>query len=137
MQGKGMDRLPFDKPGKFRKGNIHTHSTCSDGTLPPGEVCRRYREAGYHFLAITDHFLEQFGYPIVDTRPFRTEGFTTLIGAELHAPIPGSAMSGMSAPSTCRSTSSRGAKANRDPGSPPEPSRPALSSSPFIRTTPS
>ena len=87
-----MDRLPFDKPGKFWKGNIHTHSTRSDGALPPGEVCRRYREAGYHFLSITDHFLEQYGYPIVDTRPFRADGFTTIIGAELHAPIPGSAL---------------------------------------------
>ena len=87
-----MDRLPFDKPGKFWKGNIHTHSTRSDGALPPEEVCRRYREAGYHFLSITDHFLEQYGYPVVDTRPFRTEGFTTLVGAELHAPIPGSAL---------------------------------------------
>ena len=58
-----MDRLPFDKPGTFRKGNIHTHSTASDGTLPPEEVCRRYHEAGYDFLAITYHFLEQFDYP--------------------------------------------------------------------------
>ena len=59
-----MDRLPFDKPGNFRKGNIHTHSTASDGTLPPEEVCRRYREAGYDFLAITYHFLEQFDYRV-------------------------------------------------------------------------
>ena len=85
-----MKRLPFDKPGSFRKGNIHTHSTASDGELTPDEVCRRYREAGYDFLAITDHFLEQFNYPIVDTRPFRTDEFTTIIAAELHAPIPDS-----------------------------------------------
>ena len=87
-----MKRLPFDKPGIFRKGNIHTHSTASDGELAPAEVCRRYREAGYAFLAITDHFLADFDYPIVDTRPFRTSDFTTLIGAELHAPIADSAM---------------------------------------------
>ncbi len=85
-----MRRLPFDKPGTFLKGNIHTHSTASDGELEPEEVCRRYREAGYSFLAITDHFLQEFDYPIVDTRPFRTAGFTTIIGAELHAPIAGS-----------------------------------------------
>ena len=53
-----MKRLPFGKPGTFRKGNIHTHSTASDGELEPEEVCRRYREGGYNFLAITDHFLE-------------------------------------------------------------------------------
>ena len=87
-----MKRLPFDKPGSFRKGNIHTHSTASDGELTPEEVCRRYREAGYDFLAITDHFLKPFNYPIVDTRPFRTDEFTTIIAAELHAPIPDSVM---------------------------------------------
>ena len=87
-----MKRLPFSKPGTFRKGNIHTHSTASDGELAPEEVCRRYRDGGYDFLAITDHFLDQFDYPIVDTCPFRTDNFTTIIGAELHAPIADSAM---------------------------------------------
>ena len=87
-----MKRLPFDKPGTFRKGNIHTHSTASDGELEPEEVCRQYRDGGYDFLAITDHFLKEFDYPIVDTRPFRTDSFTTIIGAELHAPIADSAM---------------------------------------------
>ena len=78
--------LPFDKPGRFYKGNLHAHSTVSDGTLPPEEVARLYREAGYDFLAITDHFLGEYGFPVTDTRPYRREGFTTLLGAELHAP---------------------------------------------------
>jgi hypothetical protein len=30
--------------------------------------------------------MAKFGFPIVDTTPFRTEDFTTLIGAEVHAP---------------------------------------------------
>ena len=38
------------------------------------------------FLAVTDHFMSRYGYPIVDTSPYRTDTFTTLIGAELHAP---------------------------------------------------
>jgi hypothetical protein len=37
------------------RGNLHTHTTLSDGTLTPEEVARRYREAGYDFLAFTDH----------------------------------------------------------------------------------
>ncbi|WP_284178073.1 PHP domain-containing protein [Rhabdaerophilum sp. SD176] len=82
--------MPFDpafgSPGSFFKGNIHTHSNRSDGALTPEEVCRRYREAGYDFLALTDHFLPKFGFPIVDTEPFRTAGFTTILGAEVHAP---------------------------------------------------
>lgn len=37
------------------KGNFHCHSTESDGRLPPDEVVKKYRDAGYDFLAITDH----------------------------------------------------------------------------------
>ncbi len=76
----------FSTPGRFFKGNIHTHSNRSDGALAPEEVCRRYRDAGYDFLALTDHFLPQYNFPIVDTAPFRTENFTTILGAEVHAP---------------------------------------------------
>lgn len=76
---------PFSKPGRFWKGNLHTHSTRSDGTLSPEQVCQVYRKAGYDFLALTDHFLKAYEYPVVDTTPFRTADFTTLIGAELHS----------------------------------------------------
>ncbi|WP_251078077.1 CehA/McbA family metallohydrolase [Frankia sp. AiPa1] len=72
--------------GRFWRGNLHTHSDGSDGALPPAEVARVYREAGYDFLAITDHFRARFGFPLTDTRSLRTPGFTTLLGAELHAP---------------------------------------------------
>jgi hypothetical protein len=76
----------FAAPGRFWKGNIHTHSNASDGVRSPEEVCATYREAGYDFLALTDHFLARYNFPVVDTRPFRTDGFTTILGAELHAP---------------------------------------------------
>ena len=75
----------FTAPGRFWRGNLHTHSTRSDGVLPPEEVCRRYRAEGYDFLALTDHFIGAYGYPIVDTVPMRTDGFTTILGAELHS----------------------------------------------------
>ncbi len=75
----------FEAPGRFYRGNLHTHSTLSDGVLSPEEVCRRYRAEGYDFLCLSDHFIGAFGYPISDTTGFRTEGFTTLLGAELHA----------------------------------------------------
>lgn len=78
--------LPFDRPGRFWRGNLHTHSDESDGALAPAEVARRYQEAGYDFLAITDHFRAEYGFPLTDTRPLRTTDFTTLLGAELHAP---------------------------------------------------
>lgn len=75
----------FTAPGRFWRGNLHTHSTNSDGVLPPDEVCRRYRAEGYDFLALTDHFVGLWNYPLTDTLPYRTEGFTTLLGAELHS----------------------------------------------------
>ncbi|NWF68848.1 MAG: CehA/McbA family metallohydrolase [Chloroflexi bacterium] len=80
-----MQHLPFDKAGRFWRGNLHTHSTFSDGTLTPQQVCQVYREAGYHFLAITDHFMQQYGFHITDTRAEQRSDFTMLLGAELHA----------------------------------------------------
>jgi len=79
-----MNRLPFNQPGRFWKGNLHTHCTASDGKFSPEAVCQRYREAGYDFIALTDHFLERYHFPLTDTRAFRTTDFTTILGAELH-----------------------------------------------------
>lgn len=75
----------FTTPGRFFRGNLHTHSNVSDGALTPEEVCRRYQAEGYDFIALTDHFIGQYGYPIVDTTPFRNNAFTTILGAELHS----------------------------------------------------
>ena len=75
----------FTAPGRFWRGNLHTHSTNSDGVLAPEEVCRRYAAEGYDFLALTDHFVGLFNYPITDTKPYRRNDFTTILGAELHS----------------------------------------------------
>ncbi|MEY4863440.1 MAG: hypothetical protein RLZ51_1535, partial [Pseudomonadota bacterium] len=75
-----MNANPFDQAGQFFKGNLHTHSNTSDGALPAEEVCRRYRERGYDFLCLSDHFLPVYGHPVSDTRGFRTDTFTTLLG---------------------------------------------------------
>lgn len=84
-----VKNLPFANPGRFYRGNLHAHSDNSDGTLPPRELAGLYREAGYDFLAITDHFRRRYGFPVTDTRPYRREGFETLLGAGLHAPETG------------------------------------------------
>lgn len=81
-----MSLAAFESPGRFFRGNLHTHSTLSDGKLAPEAVCAHYREAGYDFLALTDHFTKGYGFPLADTKPFRTNRFTTILGAELHAP---------------------------------------------------
>lgn len=75
----------FGNAPRFYRGNLHTHSSLSDGALPPEAVCRRYAEAGYDFLCLSDHFIGAYDYPIADTRPFRTNAFTTVLGAEVHS----------------------------------------------------
>lgn len=75
----------FALPGQFYRGNLHTHSDRSDGVISPQEVCRRYKAEGYDFIALTDHFVGPFDYPITDTTPFRDDSFTTILGAELHS----------------------------------------------------
>jgi hypothetical protein len=81
-----MPELPFQKPGRFYRGNLHTHSTNSDGMLAPAQVAALYRAEGYDFIAITDHHSPAWDYQVTDTRALRSEGFTTIIGAELHTP---------------------------------------------------
>ncbi|MGF1446850.1 MAG: CehA/McbA family metallohydrolase [Pikeienuella sp.] len=80
-----MQQIAFARPGSFFRGNLHTHSNASDGALPAQEVCQRYREAGYDFICLSDHFVGCYGYPITDTREHRTNRFTTLLGAEIHS----------------------------------------------------
>ena len=40
---------------RWWKGNLHTHTDLSDGDSPPDLVARWYDDAGYDFLAISDH----------------------------------------------------------------------------------
>lgn len=77
---------PFSLPGRFWRGNIHTHSNQSDGMLPTEGVIEAYKNAGYDFLQLSEHYIDHFNWPINDTRAFRSNNFTTLIGVELHAP---------------------------------------------------
>lgn len=81
-----MQQLPFQKPGRFYRGNLHTHSTESDGRMTPQQVVDSYRTQGYDFVSLTDHFAANWDYQITDTTALRSDGFTTIIGAELHTP---------------------------------------------------
>ncbi len=74
----------YTAPGKFYRGNLHTHSDRSDGVLDPQEVCQRYHAEGYDFISLTDHFVGLYDYPITDTSNYRDNGFTTILGAEMH-----------------------------------------------------
>jgi hypothetical protein len=46
---------PYGSGGTWYKGQLHCHSTRSDGELAPSEVVARYSSLGYQFIAISDH----------------------------------------------------------------------------------
>src|SRR3712207_7797258 len=69
--------------GSFFRGNLHCHSNRSDGLVGPRDVATAYRDAGYDFICLSDHFEAEYGWQITDTRHLRDEGFTTIVGAEL------------------------------------------------------
>lgn len=81
------DLSPFSLPGRFWRGNLHTHSTLSDGALAPEKVVEAYKNAGYDFMMLSDHFIGNYNWPIADTRAMRSNRFTTILGSELHAPV--------------------------------------------------
>jgi hypothetical protein len=54
-------------PTRWFRGNTHTHTTNSDGNMPPADVVRWYRDHGYDFVVITDH---EF---ITDVAPLNAE----------------------------------------------------------------
>jgi hypothetical protein len=45
----------WQSKGNWYKGNLHTHTTNSDGDLSPEEMVMKYKSNNYNFLSITDH----------------------------------------------------------------------------------
>lgn len=50
-----MKKSYFPVDGVWLKGNIHSHSTVSDGLFTPKELAELYHTHGYAFLSMTDH----------------------------------------------------------------------------------
>ena len=63
---------------KYFKGNLHTHSRISDGTLTPEEMISQYRDRGYDFLCMTDHNV------IANHQKENSENFLLLTGTEIN-----------------------------------------------------
>jgi len=61
---------------KWFKGNTHTHTTNSDGKYTPEQAKRLYKDHGYDFLALTEHWNPSEGGEF--------EGMTLLSGCEYH-----------------------------------------------------
>ncbi len=66
----------FDASMPFFKGNLHCHSTVSDGRLDHGELIRRYKARGYHFICFSDHDI------FTDLTSLDAPDFITLPGLE-------------------------------------------------------
>ncbi len=66
--------------GRFYKGNLHLHSTRSDGHYTPEQLFERYKRNGYAFLGISDHRLYAW-YPEQET-----DGFLSVPAAEFDTP---------------------------------------------------
>ena len=82
--------VPLDRRAMpLLKGNLHTHTVLSDGTLSPEAVLAAYRERGYDFLAFTDHssLLGPGGERAYWARlPASTPDFVVLLGIEDQPP---------------------------------------------------
>ncbi len=78
-----MDLLDAARP--FYKGNLHCHSTLSDGALTPRKVKAFYRERGYDFLAVTDHRL-------LGEETHMEDGLLVLSGLEMDFTLAGEAL---------------------------------------------
>jgi len=65
-------------PKVVLKGNLHVHTTLSDGNMSPKSVIDCYRTLGYDFLAFTDHTLEPKPYEYPEA-----EGIIILNGCEV------------------------------------------------------
>ncbi len=70
------DRVYVDRNKKRYKGNLHLHTTASDGSRPAAEVVEAFKEKGYDFIAITDHDV------FIRTEEFNTADFITIPGME-------------------------------------------------------
>ncbi len=64
------------------KGNLHTHTTESDGSFEPAKVIDLYHEHGYDMLAITDHNKFVWPWEAYGRSP-ETLGMTAVRGNEL------------------------------------------------------
>jgi len=71
----------FKAPGRWYRGNCHTHTLLSDGKASAAETAAAYRQAGYDFLVLTDHRKTHESPESLGAR-----GFLVIGGCEIHMP---------------------------------------------------
>lgn len=72
---------------KWHRGQLHCHSTVSDGDIPPSEVWAQYKSDGYSFVSITDHSTNTKA-KMGDTTGGNSDGFLAIPGLEITAAGP-------------------------------------------------
>ncbi len=66
---------PYRGEGRYWKGQLHIHTTLSyDGKVEPEKVLEAYREAGYDFLAFTEHNIYTPSYLLQVKKPLVIPG---------------------------------------------------------------
>jgi hypothetical protein len=77
---------PLAGPGRWYRGNLHGHTTESDGALTPAAYAAHYRGRGYDFAAVTDH------WRLTDMGAFADRDFALVPGVEIDGHDPRSGM---------------------------------------------
>ena len=81
-----MKLSPFDGAPLYR-GNLHGHSTHSDGFKSPKEVIEIYKNLGYDFTCLSDHLWDDSSFAattLCDVKADEDASFITIPSAELH-----------------------------------------------------
>ncbi len=74
-----------DLQGRYPlKGDLHIHTTLSDGRQTPEAVCANYRSHGYDFFAITDHHRYYPSLKAIDFYKNIPTEFLIVPGEEVH-----------------------------------------------------
>lgn len=75
-------RFPF-------KGDLHIHSSGSDGVLDPGATAAQYRKYGFDFIALTDHYTMEPSLTAIERFKDINTSFKIFQAEEIHPMVTG------------------------------------------------
>ena len=82
-----MATILFSSAAGIYRGNLHGHSTHSDGLNSSADVVRLYRAAGYDFTCLSEHYWSNPRFcatTLNDSSNLNKDDFITVLSAELH-----------------------------------------------------
>ena len=78
---------PFDKAQPLFRGNLHGHTTHSDGLRTSEDVIDAYIKEGYDFTCLSDHLWHDSYFAaktVNDSTQLNRDEFITIVSAEIH-----------------------------------------------------